>query len=80
MGCLQATYPTILVDMITRHTRAMFLLTLESYLKFLYKKVSYSNLRECKREGLIFIPPRRGDEPITIYEQPSTGRMPIKLN
>jgi len=25
MGCLQATYPTVLVDMITRHTRAMSL-------------------------------------------------------
>jgi len=25
-GCLQATYPTILVDMITRHTRAISLL------------------------------------------------------
>ena len=37
MECLQATYPTILVDIITRHTRAMSLLTLESYLKFLYK-------------------------------------------
>ena len=36
-GCLQATYPTILVDMITRHIRAKSLLTLESYLKFLYK-------------------------------------------
>jgi len=35
---LQATYPTILVDIISRHTRAMSLLTLESYLKFLYKK------------------------------------------
>jgi len=36
-GCLQATYPIILVDIITRHTRAMSLITLESYLKFLYK-------------------------------------------
>ena len=36
-GCLQATYPTILVDIITRHTRAMSLLILESYPKFLNK-------------------------------------------
>jgi len=61
---LQATYPTILVDMITRHTRALSLVTLESYLKFLNKYVSYSSLQESKRDGLIFIPPRRGDEPI----------------
>jgi len=64
MECLQETYPTILVDMITRHTRAMSLLTLESYLKFLYKYVSYSSLQESKRDCLIIIPPRRGDEPV----------------
>ena len=44
MGFLQATYPIILVDMVTRHTKAMSLLRLESYLKFLYKLVSYSSL------------------------------------
>jgi len=64
MWCLQAIYPTILVDMITKHTRAMSLLTLESYLKFLYKYVSYSSLQEGRTEGLIFIPPCRVDEPI----------------
>jgi len=36
-GGLQSTYSTILVAKITRHRRAMSLLTLESYLKFLYK-------------------------------------------
>ena len=73
---MQATYPTILVDMITRHTRAMSLLTLESYLKFLYKYVSYSSLQESKRDGLIFIPMCRGHEPINKMKS-NHGRNPI---
>ena len=65
--------------MITRYTRAMSLLTQESYLKFLYKYVSYSSLRKCKRDGLIFIPPRRGWTNHQ-YKQSSIGWMPIKHN
>jgi len=36
-GVFASHFPTILVDIKTRHTRAKSLLTLESYLKFLYK-------------------------------------------